>query len=106
MGGRRVVADRDADLAVEQRTLAVDRFAQRIDDASQPAFVRENFRLAIGDFSLATQADAIQVAERHQERAPIAEAYDLTRNAPSGTGDDRTAATDGQKPLDSPHFNE
>ena len=34
MGGWRVVADRNADLAVEQRPLAVDRLTQRIDDAA------------------------------------------------------------------------
>ncbi len=106
MGGRRIVADRDADLAVEQRPLAVDRFAQRIDDAAKPALVREYFRLAFRHFGLAAQPDTIQVAKRHQKRAPIAEAHDLARHAPSGAGDDRAAAADGQKPLDSPDLNE
>ena len=101
MGGRRVVADRDADLAGEQRPLAVDRLAQRIDDAAEPALVREHLRLAFRHFRLAAEPDAVQVAERHQERAAVAEADDLARNAPSGAGDDRAAAADGQKPLDS-----
>ena len=57
MGRRRLVAQRIGGAAARQRALAVDRLAQRVDDAAEPAVVRIDRRRPVGELDLAAEAD-------------------------------------------------
>ena len=100
MRGRRRGAQQERLAARRQRALAVDRLAQRVDDAAEPGRMRPNDRLGVGDLGLAAEADAVERAERHQRRAVVAEADDLARHAAAVARDDGAAAADRKQMFD------
>ena len=78
---RRRVAERIRRRPVEQRALAVDRLAQRIDDPAEPADGRPHRTGDGGDHGLAAAPNAFERRKRHQQG--------ITRGKPDHLAGDR-----------------
>ena len=65
-----------------QRPLAVDRLAQRVDDAAEPAGVREDDGAGAAHLGLAAEPDPVERAERHGERPAAPETDHFRGKAP------------------------
>src|SRR3546814_13627725 len=63
-----------------------DLHSHRIDHAAQPRPVGSDAGLTCDQLGLRAEADAVQRAERHDERASIAEAHRLARHGAPATG--------------------
>src|SRR3546814_7928931 len=93
------------------RALAVDRLAQRVDDAAEPGIGRAHQRLALHHLGFAAEADALQRAEGQQQRAALAKADDLADDAPIFLGTtalsmDGAARADRQRLLEADDFDQ
>src|SRR3546814_7044990 len=71
--GRRARAQRIAAVARQKRRAAVERRSHGIDHTAQPRAVGPDAGLTRDQFGLRAEADPIQCAERHHERASVAE---------------------------------
>ena len=58
----------------------VDRLAQRVDHAPQPAAVRTDERRGISQFRARADPNPVEVAEWHQQGPVVAEPDDLARH--------------------------
>lgn len=80
MWRRRFVFEGDGVSATWQRPFAIDGLREAIDDAAEPAFVREDDWVLVLYDSFAAKADAFEGAEGHEERVFIAETDDFAGN--------------------------
>jgi hypothetical protein len=100
MGGRRGGAQRLTRPALGQRALAVDRLAQRIDDPAEPGLHRVDRRLGLDHPRPAAETDAVERAQRHDQRAFVAEADHLARYDAAAARLDQAASADRQAAFD------
>src|SRR5206468_3269824 len=63
--------------ALRDRALAVDRFAERVDDAAEPTVRRMQLRRFRFDIRLATHAHAVELREGQHQRVAVAEPDNL-----------------------------
>ena len=82
--------------ALRQRALAVDRVAEGVDDAAEPGQGRAHGRAPRLDADLGAGRHALDRAERHQQRAGVAEADHLGRQRLFAEADDLGAGADRQ----------
>ena len=92
--------------AERKRPFAVERFAEGVHDAAEPGLGRPDHRVEIGEFGLAAQADAFQLAERQEQGAALAEADHLAGNPALSAGDDGAARPYGEHALQSDNLDE
>ena len=100
MRRRRNVADAHRVLACGQRPLAVDRFAERVDDAPQPGAAWPHHRIGFDHNGFATQPDAFQRAEGERQRASVPEPDDLATDPSIGAVEQIAARADRKRALD------
>ena len=81
MGVRGIVAIGEERVALRQGRAAIDRAAERIDDAAEPGRRGAQARLGTVDMDGAAATDAVQPAEGHDQRLVAGEADDLAGNA-------------------------
>ncbi len=86
------IAERIGRRTIEQRSLAIDRLAQRIDHASQPSNRRPHRARNRGNKCAAAPAHAFKWSEGHQQRERPGESDHFTRNILSWSLDNHSCA--------------
>ena len=80
-----------------QRPLAVDRFAEGIDDPALPTFIRIDDRVRQAKLGPAAEADAVEGAERHHLGAFGFKSDDLAGDLAAMATDQPATVADGQR---------
>ena len=80
MGRRRLITDRIGDRPDRQGAFTVDRFSEGIDDPAQPAVIGVNHRIGVADFDPAAKANALQLAEGHDQGTAVPETDNLAND--------------------------
>ncbi len=104
MRRRRRIAEWHRRRALRQWPLAVDRLAQRVDDAAEPGRRRTHLIGGIGDDGLAAAAHPVQAGERHHDSVVAGEADHLAGNGTVRAGLDHEPRTDRHRVNGSGHF--
>src|SRR5690606_112260 len=102
----RRVPERIEHAAGRQRSLAVDRPTHRVYDAAEPTLARADTRLPLHDFRLAAEADAVERAERHQQRPTVAKAYRFAWNRSTVARQNVAPTADGEPPANAADLDE
>ncbi len=89
-----------------QRSLAVDRLAERIDHAAEPVPRRPHHRIGADDLRLAAEPDPLEGAEGHEQGLALAKANHLAKDAAAAATLDLAAASDREAALDAAQLDE
>src|SRR6266702_3404480 len=101
---RRRIAERHWRGALRQRPLAVDRLAQRVDDAAEPGRRRTHLIGRIGDNRLAAAAHTVEAGERHHDGIVPGEADHLAGDRTVRAGLDHEPCADRHRVYRAGHF--
>ena len=91
---RRCISERHWRGALFQRSLSVDRFPHRVEDAAEPGRRRPHLACGVGDHGAATTAHAFETGKRHHHGIAAGEADHLARNEARASSFDYNAGAD------------